>query len=903
MSSALEFVIISQDVDESGETRRKLLLFHGALPSLEPAYYAQMVELEPMVDDQGEAGPALALVDYDAERKLLAALQPSRERGASFTGHYVFVPAAALAESALQIEQWLAMLPEVSQDINVTLPLLQPPDFTPIAGETRAENLQRLLEQFPDDGFEHALAVLGVIMGEEALCIPNFPADFGRRLEFIAGIQALMPGKLAARLTFASNGPVTSEHAPQLTFVESPPDDGARVYDWQDPQLFSDVRGHTYVDLLRGLWHGDVPALAAEIQSLAALSAAVDDNSDLASGLERLAERHRLDRQVQSDDEVQTELLIAVLQSALPLDAALRQRYIERLLHNALHNRDAAAGRQVAEELERDAELETALAGAFDDMLEDQPDAVYVFSRNRLRHLGVDDRWLARLQTAARSSLEVAILEGDAGTLAGWLELIAHEPQSYQLQDILRDGILQALARAYEDGELGLQLIMIAARRVPAIVDDLYNDKRLVDALETKVRVALRSPSAESLEQLINEKAEYFLLALYHGIKVSDAQLATAASVRRLWSLYESEERVDLPAMYRAPAVIRLLATQSSHQMSDDALELLFSRIIGGEDRRLIAEAVQHFADCELLFPRLGTALESDKMPLDKVLSIMNTVSGIKSAEARAVIETFFDLLDYYQWTPQTQRLMEALARLMAKHGDVQVSYRNLWKLFDCCQELQIEGAARVSINRLMRQYFEEEDPAVVVEGLARICPQISWSKGLQDSVNTWWRDYTQARTLPQLQRLQRELGGQRQLEAQQHILRTALAMRRWLHNREPAQFAEAINTTFTILEHITEAFDEAHLAEIDSRTIRREIDAASQGLSSEERHILANNLRNIAQHITQMAEKRSKPSLIRSDDSIDRQLTQGEANPHGSIDMMKWIAGYLDGAHPHSED
>ena len=51
------------------------------------------------------------------------------------------------------------------------------------------------------------------------------------------------------------------------------------------------------------------------------------------------------------------------------------------------------------------------------------------------------------------------------------------------------------------------------------------------------------------------------------------------------------------------------------------------------------------------------------------------------------------------------------------------------------------------------------------------------------------------------------------------------------------------------------------------------------------------------------MAEKRSKPSLIRSDDSIERQLQHGEANPQGSIDMMKWIAGYLDGAHPISED
>ncbi len=903
MSSALEFVILSQDVDEAGEPRRKLLLFHGALPSLEPAYYAQLIELEPMVDDQGEDCPVLALVDYDSARKLLVALQPSNEPQASYTGHYVFIPAAALAESALQLEEWLAMLPEVSRDINVTLPLLQPPDFTGLDGVTRAAALRRLLDQFPDEGFEHALAMLGAVTGRETLHIPNFPADFSRRLALVAGIQALLPGKLAARITFASHGPIKSDFAPQLMFVESPPEDAVRVYDWQEPQLFKDPARHAYVELLRTLWRGDVPALVEEIQSLVAYGLAIDDSGDLAAALERLAERHCLDRKVQSQDEVPTEQMISALESASPPGAALRRRYIERLLQNALHNRDAAAGRRVAEELERDADLENALAGAFDDMLEDQPDAVYVFTRNRLRHLGLDERWIARLQRAARSSLNVAIQEGDAGTLTGWLELIAHEPQSYQLHDILREGVLQASARAYDDGELGIHLILIAARRVPSIVDDLYADKRLIDALESNVRVALQKPSAESIERLIDNKAEYFLLALYHGIKVSEERLATAASVRRLWTLYESQERVDLPAMYRAPAVIRLLATGASHQMTDDALEFLFSSIIDGDDRRLIADAVRHFAECELLFPRLRTALESDKVPLDKVLSIMNTVSGIKSVEARAVIDTFFDLLDYYQWAPQTQRLMEALARMMSKHGEAQVSYRNLWKLFDRCHELQIEGAARVSINQLMRQYFEEEDLKVVAEGLARICPQVAWSKGLQDTVNGWWRDYTQACALPQLQRLQRELDGQRHLEAQKHILKTALAMRRWLHNRDPAQFAEAINTTFTILEHITEAFDEAHLAEIDSRTIRREVDAASSGLSSEERHILANNLRNIAQRVTQMAEKRSKPSLIRSDDSIDRQLTHGEASPHGSIDMMKWIAGYLDGAHPRSED
>ena len=136
-------------------------------------------------------------------------------------------------------------------------------------------------------------------------------------------------------------------------------------------------------------------------------------------------------------------------------------------------------------------------------------------------------------------------------------------------------------------------------------------------------------------------------------------------------------------------------------------------------------------------------------------------------------------------------------------------------------------------------------------------------------------------------------------MEDQKQIINTVLAMRRWLHSRGPAELAEAINTAFVMLEHITEAFDGANLPDTDPHTIRREVDGVSVELSSEERHILANNLRNLANRITHMAENRSKPSLMRSDDSIDRQLMHGEANPQGSIDMLKWIAGYLDGSHP----
>jgi len=903
VASALEYVILGHN-DEVGKAGRKLLMFNGTLPSLDPRFYAQLVDLEPMSDADGKAGAALVLLDYDSARMLLASIQPVADSATSYTEHYVFMPADALAESALQLEPWLALLPESSADIDRTLPLLQPPDTIAIDSETRAEYLLRVLDQLPDDRFDHLLTLLGALLHERGLVIAGYPPDFQQRLALIAGLQALMPGRLAARLSFASQAPAKSQYHPRLSFADEVEGASGWIYDWASPSVIADVMDHTYSTVLRALWRGDVLELAAEIQSLAGLANAGAASGDLGRELERIAERHWIDHQVRAPaDEVTTEAIVRILDGAAPPSDEMRRQYIRKLLHNALSERDAAAGKRVAEELEKDASLESDLSEIFDAMLKDQPDAVYVFIRNRLMNLGVDDAWIPRLQAAARNSLEVAIEEGDVGTLAGWLELIAHEPQTYQLHDILQEAILQARQRAYADGELGIHLILIAVRRVPAIVNALYQDERLINALESKVRIALQQASAASLEELIDEKTEYFLLALYHGIQVSDEILVTLPTVKRLWSLYESDERVNLPAVFRPPAAARLLATEASHQLTDEALDFLFDCIVACDDRKLIVDTAHHFADRDLLFPRLSQALESDVMPLDKVLSVMSAVGGIKSAPPNELIDTYFTLLDYYQWEPQTQRLVEALSRLMAKHQDTRVSYRHLWRLFEACQEMAVEGATRVSMTHLLLQYGEEEDLSLVVEGLGRIWRQIGWSKALQGVVNAWWRHYTHGLSLSQLQRMERELEPQRQLEPQKHILYSALAMRRWLHSQDPAELAESINTTYTILEHITEAFDAEHIHEIDSHTIRSELDEVGRGLSSEQRHILANNLRNLAHRITKMAERRSKPSLIRSDDSIERQLQHGEANPQGSIDMMKWIAGYLDGAHPPGEE
>ena len=447
MTSALEYLVLGQVQDELGETRRKLLLFNGALPSLDPAFYTRLVDMEPMTDEGGAEQPSLALVEYAGPQLLLVTAQPAADQSGSRSDRFVFMPLSAVAESALQFEGWLARLPEASRDLNVTLPSLQPPAFAATDSESRARFLQFTLDLLAEDGFDRLLSILAAVIDERQLLVSAFPLDFRMRLAFISGMQALLPGRLASCITFASHQPIHCHSRPRIVFAadaEMGAAADALSLDWREPRLISEAADHPYLDVLRLLWSGDVAAMAADIQRLAAADTAVARAADLSDHLRQLAERFWVDHHVQSGEEVATDVLIAILERADGPSKNLRRRYIDQLLQNALNNRDAAAGRWVAEELDKDAELEAALFGQFDVMMEEQPDAVYVFIRNRIIHLGVDEQWLPHLRRAAQKSLEVAIQEGDVGTLAGWLELIAHEPLAYQLQAILRAGILSA---------------------------------------------------------------------------------------------------------------------------------------------------------------------------------------------------------------------------------------------------------------------------------------------------------------------------------------------------------------------------------------------------------------------------------------------------------------------------
>jgi hypothetical protein len=129
-------------------------------------------------------------------------------------------------------------------------------------------------------------------------------------------------------------------------------------------------------------------------------------------------------------------------------------------------------------------------------------------------------------------------------------------------------------------------------------------------------------------------------------------------------------------------------------------------------------------------------------------------------------------------------------------------------------------------------------------------------------------------------------------------VIETILATRRLVGKRTLTQFASDVHTTLTMLQALMDAFDgeSKRSLQFEPLTMRAELDRLDTTLTEQEHHIFSSDLKELAHLIGILGDHRSKPNLIRREEEVDRQLMQGEQEPHGGVDVLKWMSGYLDG-------
>lgn len=912
MEFALDYLIYGTPIVNSQPTEPSdILAISEGWQQSDITALRQQLALEPMPADDARASTSIGIT-RQGDNYLLVRAQHLEGYPQHPIYQYISLPAEAYIGLAGDLQPIRRLFDQAIAPSPVTNAPAEPlilRSATTWTADKRLAALRTLVDDMLDGDFMRALLLLDAALDGRHLLIHNFPTDLDQRLKLVQGLMMLLPTNAFARLTFATYMTIIPSGSPRIVFsdaIESQETD-RRVTDWEMPNGKDIPLRSNYTSYLADLWDDDMLALQEQLRSLDFLAAGLMRNNELDfnESLQIVVYRHQLDQGIQDGTRVSIAALQEALDSAFPPQGKLRQQYLRQMLDYALDERDPEVTEFVAHSMDEDATIDEVLTTAIEEALSGQPDAVYAFARVRLG-ISLDDRWLDVLHKAAVESLQVAVNQGDPGTLAGWLRLISREPQSYGLNDVLLDGILTAQPRAHEDGELGELLLRLAVRRAPSALDQLLDDALLMNRLPEEVSAALRDQETIAIELLAARTRETFLLSMSKASK-SDTGTVSVICVETLWDMLKNGVGKTFPEAYQPVNIIRSSSEHSPANFAPNALEKLLALMLQDNYDDLFLETAITLSERETLYPAIVQGIVQSQIAVEYILLMMGKITSAELMSWQQIADTYTALLNMWNWQTNAMPLLEQLARILQQHPDVTVSARTLWHLLEIAEKTKSETIVRPVVRRMLISLESAlEDETQFIDLMLRLYQFTHWSASTQPVIANWWRKMAREQSLVELQKLDRAFNGHKPLEDLQEVVQTAISWRKVIGQRSLEQFAQDVHTAYTVLEAISDAFDPANDKSniaFDQAMVRAELETHLDKIPAEKRHILATNLKELSQIVASMADHRSKPSLIRSDESLARQLVKGEYQPQSAIDVMKWLSGYLEGIQPKSDD
>ena len=887
---------------------------------------------------------ALALMPWPAngqraDRYILARCQYQVEGRQSPTYEYIDVPTKVLVALAGNLRPLLDALPEAIpyyKATHVPLDPLKVPQTQALTPQSRQRRLAHLLDVLPEHNFVLAVKLLAAALDDAApLLITGYQAHMPDRLSLIEGLSALLPSRSAHVLTFSGHADRLNVPLPAIVFFDDEAQttntassrsgrtqtSGIAAHQVTWPQLMQQpthtidsLPDHPYTQHLQRLWDDvtgqqadtaksadHIAALAERLSELEELAQVPTEHENLSAWLAAIVAQHQQDIAVRTGGEVTMQAIIDTLNSANAPEGERRYQYLERLMQQALEERDTETSAYIAQLMDTDPTLDERLSRSLDNALDDQPDAVYFFVRTRLNTQGPDEHWLERLHVAATHALEVAITSGDPNTLSVWMRLISREPANYNLGSILHEGIIAARKRVSEDNSLARELITIAMKRDMAALSSILEDETVLNALSDELVGALRDHDSSAIEAMAEQSREIFLLSLVRAMDEGEPRI-TSAAVRSLWDYFRKRGAATLPTPYRPATVIRRMTSDGLAALADGALETLLTLLLArGNHDALFYEVTPGLSQQRRLAPLLVSILEQCGRSIEDQLEIVGYLTTSEVITPQQAVDTYTTLLADQDWRAAARPLVEQVTRLLNQNANVSTSLGVLWKILELGSELRSEAMVRGTTRRLLTEMVDMAVEVQFVENLLRLRRATSWSANIRNMILGWWRGHVRTLAIGQLQKLDRAMEGKRPIEDMRQIVTTTIALRRLMGGKTLHEFAQDISTAYNVLQAIADGFDpsdkQATALSVDLQTVRNELDARGEEIALDAQHVLATNLRELAQLITSLADKRSKSSLMRSDDVIERQLVMGEQHPQSAIDVMKWLSGYLDGS------
>lgn len=900
MTDTLDRIIYSKATDD---TQLVPLAISGNLTADDADLWRSLVTLAPYPHTSRQNSQTTGIFPGPGRNFLLATAFYQGEEPESPIYEYTLLPRKVLQQAAGHLDPLIALVMQPETVLHTapdsTTSPLDVPLLLPWRPGDRLNHFRTLLQDYAHGNIERALRLLGAALDDRRLLICGFSNEMRARIGLVQGIMAMLPAAVRADITFSTHVIRAAPAGTRVVFADDDLDTQRWIADNPGTRFPDvDITDIPYMKLLRDLWDGDESAFIDVLAEMEPLADKLLPADSLSAGLTCLTDQIRLDQRVRDDQPIAAEDLKAVFTNNLPVAADLGQRYAQRLLEHALEARDTEAALLVAMSMDNDEALDEALGKLLNQELQTQPDAVYVFARTRLNDaMEADVHWIERLQTAALVSLQVAINDADSETIINWLRLIAREPADYGLESILHDGILAAQQRAREDSELARHLVTLSIKHTPDVLDTLLDDEALLAALPNNLGLVLRDHGGDPLT-LHQRGPELFLVAM---ARLTNAQAVSAISpdaIDHVWKLYTNGQSVNLPAHYRPEHIIEQWITTGVTWLTADLLRYLATLMLADGQDDLFMQFGVHLKQQDLLLKLLGAALQASQRDVEDIIQLLAQVANAGYLTQQEIVNIYIEILDQREWRQTALPLVEQLARMMQQHPELDIEPATIWQLMTMAAASRTEMIARVAAQQLYSDFeqLEEDEDGDLIDGLVQLTDILQWSASAQQHVLSWWRGFVRQQPITRLSHLDKAMDGKKSLASCRTIVRTTLAWRRMLGKRSLEEFADAVNTVFSVLEDIAGAFDPSprHPTSFDEETVRTELDVRRDAISDHEWHIMAKNLREMAALIGDMGDHRSKGSLVRQ--NVDRQLMAGEQQPESAVDALKWMAGYLEG-------
>lgn len=866
---------------------------------------------------------------------------PADQPGRDLLVECVPLPRYVIAQAEGNIAPLLALFREPIRHGQSLMSQLTPFQITPMTGWTvgaRAAALDVALRAFGGD-FERVLELLGTALHDRGAIIYGYDDDSELRVRLIQGLMALLPATLRPDFTFSTNRHEMMPTQARLVFAEHTVASTRWHIDWADRILpeasLIASPAAAYLDILRAQWSAcgkTSLGLVRAIETMDAIPRLLSTEKPLHTRLAVTAERFILDQKARAGEPIAIDTLKTAL-AQTPITADLRPLYMRRLTDHALAAHDAEAAVMVAEAMDSDPELDATLWHHLSSALIRHPDAVYAFIRARVAHefatspggvsvmsgvggLSVPPlrmtgtEWRRRLKAAALAALRFVIRRGDPDPLIAWLKLIAREPSAYELADVLHYGILAAQLRAHqraeqaggsEDDTLARSLAMLAIRRDPPAAELLLEDTLLMRALPDTMRAALSDHTGDPVLLLNTYGPDLLMFALARAAEQQQPALFTPFAIERVWetvTAMHSGEQTSAMCGLAASDLMRLWTSNGVGWMHEDTVVRLLKLVLAEPRDDLFYAFARSLIERPDAVSMLAQAMQDSRRSMSDILALTAQLIAVGDFGLQQALDLYTMLLDQRGWPAEGLPMMQQIARLLQQNPSLHLQGDALWNLLSSAVSSDKEGLRRAITRRLENELERQTDDAILIDGIQRLAELFEQPEDF-NALAPWWRTLVRAQPTARLQRWEKLLEGRRDLDTFRASVQNAIAFRRLLGKRTLGQLAGDIATAYAVIGALSDAYEplSRRAMTFDAPMMRAEIDARYDELAPQELQIFASNLKELANLIAELGDSRSRASLIRRGDDIDRQLSIGEQTPHSAVDTLKWMSGYFSGA------